>query len=43
MYKSTHFWNVNESGNLFLISNFTKNVDFLTELPDQKKITFFFG
>ena len=28
-YKSVHFWNGNESENPFLISNFTKNSDFL--------------
>ena len=31
------FWNVNESENLFLISNFTKNVNFVTK---WQKITF---
>ena len=37
VYKSIHFWNVNESENPFLISNFTKNDDFLRK---WQKITF---
>ena len=37
MNKSIHFWNRNEPENPYLISNFTKNIDFLTKW--QKKIT----
>ena len=37
IYKIKHFWNGNESENPFLISNFTKNYNFLRK---WQKITF---